>query len=386
MDGLLQTAMPMPFLTVPEQVARVPSPALLIDRRRVERNIDRMRSYVGDFRRLRPHVKTHKCSEVYKMQLAAGITKAKAATLPEVDMVVRAGGRDVVLAYALVGPNLERAVTFARQHPETVFAALVDDPEAVGPIDAEAARQGVRFNLYVDVNPGMDRTGIPLGAPAAQLAQAIHAAAHLHLSGLHMYDGHIHGDFETSLAAMQAPYAALKTLVSDLRRAGCPVENVITAGSPAFLPAIQRFEVVDEVSPGTWIFWDAAYSEMMPELFDIALCVLGRVISRPAADIMTLDTGSKAVSVDTGKPNCRILGLPEAEILGWSEEHLRVRLPATHREVRLGDTFYVVPQHVCTTVALYDEALIVEDGAIVDCWPIDARSRPSLRTVFGRQP
>jgi D-serine deaminase-like pyridoxal phosphate-dependent protein len=383
MDTSRQTAMPKPFLTVPEQVAQVPSPALLIDRRRVERNIDRMRAYVGDFRRLRTHVKTHKCSEIYKMQLAAGITKAKAATLPEVDMVVRAGGRDVVLAYALVGPNLERAVSFARQHPEVVFAALVDDPEAVRPLDTEAARQGVTFKLYVDVNPGMDRTGIALGAPAAQLARAIHAASHLHLSGLHMYDGHVHGDFETSLAAMQAPYAALTTLVNDLRRAGCPVENVITAGSPAFLPAVQRFEVVDEVSPGTWIFWDATYNEMMPGFFDIALCVLGRVISRPAADIMTLDTGSKAVSVDTGKPNCRILGLPEAEILGWSEEHLRVRLPATRCAVRVGETFYVVPQHVCTTVALYDEALIIDNGAIVDCWPIDARSRPSLRPVFG---
>jgi D-serine deaminase-like pyridoxal phosphate-dependent protein len=47
--------------------------------------------------------------------------------------------------------------------------------------------------------------------------------------------------------------------------------------------------------------------------------------------------------------------------------------------------FYIVPRHVCTTVALYDEALIVEDGDIVDCWSIEARARPSLRATFGRQ-
>ena len=89
-----------------------------------------------------------------------------------------------------------------------------------------------------------------------------------------MYDGHIHGGFDASLVAMRAPYAALKTLIGDLRRSRCPVENVITAGSPAFLPAARHFDFVDEVSPGTWIFWDAAYNDMMPDLFDIALCVL----------------------------------------------------------------------------------------------------------------
>jgi D-serine deaminase-like pyridoxal phosphate-dependent protein len=351
----------------------------------VKHNIARMRTHMGDFARLRPHVKTHKCTEIFKLQLKAGITKAKTATLAEVDMVVRAGGRDVVLAYPLVGPNIEQAVTFARTHPHVTFAALTDEAEMLQKIDTEAARQGITFNLYVDINPGMDRTGIPLGAPAAQLAQAIHAAPHLHLSGLHMYDGHILGDFDTALSSMQTPYAALQTLITDLRRDGCPVENVITAGSPAFLPAAKRFEFINEVSPGTWIFWDTTYSDMMPELFDIALCVLGRVISRPTADVMTLDTGSKAISVDAGKPNCRLLGLPEAEVLGWSEEHLRVRLPAASQDVRPGEVFYIVPRHVCTTVALYDEALIVEDGDIVDCWSIEARARPSLRATFGRQ-
>ena len=378
------TVLTSPFLATADLVARVPSPTLLIDRGRVKHNITRMQSHIGDFARLRPHVKTHKCADIFKLQLEAGITKAKAATLAEVDMVVRAGGRDVVLAYPLVGPNIEHAVTFARTHPHVTFAALADDEEIVRRLDAEATHQGVTLRLYVDINPGMDRTGIALGAPAAQLAHAIHQAPHLHLSGLHMYDGHILGDFDTALSAMQGPYAALKSLIDDLRRSGCPVENVITAGSPAFLQAATRFDFINEVSPGTWIFWDTTYSDMMPDLFDVALCVLGRVISRPTADVMTLDSGSKAVSVDAGKPNCRLLGLPDAEILGWSEEHLRVRLPAAHRHIRPGEVFYLVPRHVCTTVALYDEALIVEDGDIVDCWTIDARARPSLRAAFGR--
>jgi D-serine deaminase-like pyridoxal phosphate-dependent protein len=379
------TALASPFLATPELAAQVPSPTLLIDRARVRHNIARMRTHIGDLARLRPHVKTHKCTEIFKLQLEAGITKAKTATLAEVDMVVRAGGHDVVLAYPLVGPHIEHAVTFARTHPQVTFAALTDDLEIVRQINAEAARQGITFSLYVDLNPGMDRTGIALGAPAARLARAIHQAPHLHLSGLHMYDGHILGDFETALSAMQSPYAALHRLIADLRQSGCPVENVITAGSPAFLPAAKHFDFINEVSPGTWIFWDTAYSDMMPELFDIALCVLGRVISRPTPDIMTLDTGSKAVSVDAGKPNCRLLGFADAEVLGWSEEHLRVRLPAAHQDVRPGKVFYLVPRHVCTTVALYDEALIVENGEIVDCWRIEARGRPSLRPAFGRQ-
>jgi Putative serine dehydratase domain len=79
--------------------------------------------------------------------------------------------------------------------------------------------------------------------------------------------------------------------------------------------------------------------------------------------------------------DCRLLGLADAEVLGWSEEHLRVRLPAEHQNVRPGDVFYLMPRHVCTTVALYDEALIVEFGRLTIFRNATCTSAPEPRST-----
>src|SRR4051794_30265558 len=87
------------------------SPGLLFDKTAIEQNIAKLVARVGDPRRLRPHVKTHKTREIARMQLQAGITKHKCATVAEAEMLAQVGVPDVLLAYNLVGPNTER---FAR--------------------------------------------------------------------------------------------------------------------------------------------------------------------------------------------------------------------------------------------------------------------------------
>ena len=90
----------------PENEASIATPCLLLFPERIEENIRRMIAIAGSAERLRTHVKTHKLSELVKLQLQHGIEKFKCATLSEVAMTAGAGGRDILLAYPLLGLSL----------------------------------------------------------------------------------------------------------------------------------------------------------------------------------------------------------------------------------------------------------------------------------------
>src|SRR4051812_32147882 len=87
------------------------SPSLVIFRDLVRKNLTAMVDLARGADRLRPHVKTHKMAAIVRMSEQEGIHKHKCATIAEGEMVAGAGGKDVLLAYPLVGPNVDR---FAR--------------------------------------------------------------------------------------------------------------------------------------------------------------------------------------------------------------------------------------------------------------------------------
>ena len=149
----------------------IPSPALLIYPDRVEENIRRMIAMAGTADRLRPHVKTHKLGEIVQLQLKAGITRFKCATIAEMEMVAGAGAKDLLLAFQPVGPNLDRMRQLQETFPGTVFSAVVDDPDTL----QRMSDAGFGLRLFVDVDCGMHRTGIGVEG-AFELCQAIDAA------------------------------------------------------------------------------------------------------------------------------------------------------------------------------------------------------------------
>src|SRR5438105_4264687 len=107
------------------------SPALLFYKPLIERNIALAVKMAGNPDRLRPHVKTHKTREIVRLELAAGVTKHKCATLAECEMVASCGAPDVFLAYNVVGPNRDRLVKLIRAYPDTRFSVQADHPDAV---------------------------------------------------------------------------------------------------------------------------------------------------------------------------------------------------------------------------------------------------------------
>jgi len=354
------------------------SPGLVFYKELIRRNIAQMIAIAGDPARLRPHVKTHKTPQIVCMELEAGITKHKCATLAEAEMLAKSGARDVFLAYNPVGPNCGRMARLARAYPDCAFSATADDPAALRALSAAVAALDQTVEILIDLDVGMHRTGMPPGENAIALYELIGQLPGLRPGGIHAYDGHIH---QESLAEREA--AVRKNLDpvlgfrAQLEKKGLPAPRLVAGGTPTFsiyahmdLPGL-------ECSPGTCILNDHGYGTRFADLagFTPAALVLTRVISRPTANRLTLDLGYKAVASDppAGK-RCILLNLQEYEPVLQNEEHLVIETPAAAR-FRPGDEVYALPTHICPTCAMHRQAYVVENGRLTDTWEIVARDR-----------
>lgn len=357
-----------------ENESAVPSPALLVFPDRIEENLRRMIAQVGDVRRLRPHIKTHKLPQIVALQAALGITKCKAATIAEAEMAARAGAADILLAAQLVGPNPGRLVTLMKAFPQVAFATIVDDAAALAGLSAAAQAGGVTIEVLLDLDVGMHRTGIEPGAKAVELYRALATTRAVKPGGLHAYDGHLRQSERTERAAASATeMARVVALREELERAGLSVSRVVCGGTPSFPLHAARAGV--ECSPGTCVLWDYGYGEKLPDLeFQPAAWLLTRVISRPGKNRLCLDLGHKAVASEMPHPRVVLPQLPDAKAVVHSEEHLVIET-AHAAEWPPGAALYGVPMHICPTVALHDRVQVVRGGRVVDEWPVVARAR-----------
>jgi len=309
-----------------------------------------------------------------KLQLKHGIRRFKCSTIAEAEMTAAAGAPDVLLAMQPVGPAIERFFALQREFPATFFSAIVDSEEVIREIARAAAAAGTNACLWLDINSGMNRTGIAPGAEAGRLYRLIHQTECLTAGGLHVYDGHIH---ESDLAARtrqcDEEYAPVQAMLDELRKTGLSVPAVAAGGSPTFPIHAKRPRV--GLSPGTPLLWDAGYSAAYPDLdFLVAAVLVGRVVSKPAPGKLCLDFGTKAVASEMPQPRVSLLNVEGYRIAGHNEEHLIIDVPDAGR-YRPGDVVYGIPVHICPTVARYEAASIVERGRSVGEWRITARNR-----------
>jgi D-threonine aldolase len=353
----------------------VDSPALVIYMDRVKANIKLIKGMIGDISRLRPHVKTHKTREASQLLMEAGVTKFKCATIAEAEMLAGIQAPDVLLAYQPVGPKVERLLQLIKTYPATRFSCLVDNVKAAESIAKEALEEGVTIPVFIDLNVGMNRTGIRPDQKAFQLYVFCYQLPGIVAMGLHAYDGHIKDtDFDIRKQHCDAAYAPVERLKEALIKSGFEEPAVIVGGSPTFPIHAQREKV--ECSPGTFIFWDASYQQLLPEQpFLPAALVVSRVISHPEETIWCTDLGHKSIAAENPLSN-RVLFLnaPALQFMGQSEEHLTVQTEDPG-SFKLGDVLYGLPFHICPTCALYDRALIVVDGNVATEWKIVARDR-----------
>jgi D-serine deaminase-like pyridoxal phosphate-dependent protein len=355
-------------------VESIDTPALLIYADRVEQNIQTLVDEIDDVNRLRPHVKTHKTKEATQMMLKAGITKFKCATIAEAEMLALCNCKDVLLAYQPCGPKIKRFIALQQQYSGTTFSCLIDNVDTAQQINQLASQNHLKITLYIDLNVGMNRTGIGPD-DALNLAKAVVKFPHVKLAGLHAYDGHTQ-DFaiEERTLLCHKIYDSVNKLKLSLEGEGISGLILILGGSPSF-PIYAKIKNV-ECSPGTFIFWDQSYLDKLPEQsFEPAALLLGRLISMPSKDRICIDIGHKAVGAENGlQDRISFLNAPDLVVMGQSEEHLVLKVNINHT-YKIGDLFYGLPFHICPTCALYENATVIKNGNIDQSWDIVARKR-----------
>jgi D-serine deaminase-like pyridoxal phosphate-dependent protein len=361
-----------------EDTADVYSPALLFYKDLIRRNIAHAVEMAGSPARLRPHVKTHKTRELVHLELEAGITRHKCATLAEAEMLAGCGAPDVLIAYNLVGPNCGRLARLLRAYPDCRFSVLADHPAGVEALSRALAAEGQSVEVLLDVDVGQHRTGIAPGAEAVALYEQIARSPGLRPGGLHVYDGHNHQEsfVERQSAALTQLEPVLK-LREALERKGLPTPRLVAGGTPTF-PVFAKLDLPGlECAPGTCFLHDHGYGSRFADMagFTPAALLLTRVISRPTPTRLTLDLGYKAVASDppAGK-RCVLFDVPDYEPILQNEEHFVVETPAAGR-FNPGDEVFAVPTHVCPTVALHKQAYVVEGGKVAERWEVVARDR-----------
>ncbi|MGI9552200.1 MAG: D-TA family PLP-dependent enzyme [Aurantibacter sp.] len=355
-------------------VKNVVSPSLLVYPDRIEKNIQLMISVAGGSHLLRPHIKTHKTAEIIKMQIDHGISKFKCATIAEAELLAQCGAQDILMAMQPVGANIQRFFGLVRKYPDSKFSTLLDSFKILDEIAVMASDEKKIISLWMDINVGMNRTGISPNAEAIKLYESIEHHPFLEAEGLHAYDGHIHNsDVSERKKVCDTAFEKVLELKDALQAKGIAIDVIVAGGSPSFPIHSERANV--ETSPGTTLLWDARYSEQFPDMEFLNAAVLFiRIVSKPSSNIVCFDLGHKMIASEMDFPRLRILGLEESVQIAQSEEHLVVETPLAD-DFEVGDGFYAIPMHICPTVAKYENLLTVKNGKILGSWKVVARNQ-----------
>jgi len=364
-----------------QNIDEVDSPALLVYPERVLENIERLKKTVSAVKLLRPHVKTQKNIEASKLIISQGINKLKCATIAEAEMLGMCEAKDVLLAYQPLKAKFRRLLNVMEAYPTTKYSCLVDNVQTAQMISDlfrsssfYASNKELKMPVCIDLNVGMNRTGIKPEL-AYHLYKEILNLPCLEFMAFHAYDGHNRDmDLVERAAHCDRDFKEAEQLRDRIEQEGHDFPLLIAGGSPTFAIHSTRRNV--ECSPGTFIFWDKGYHDALPEQdFLYAALVLSRVISLPDESKICIDLGHKSIASENELlKRAYFLNTPDLKPIGQNEEHMIIEVGKDHN-YKIGDAFFALPIHICPTVALYDHAIVIENGKASGSWKIIARDR-----------
>ncbi len=337
---------------------------------------------------LRPHVKTHKCLEIARMQLdsgAAGITASK----PQEAMVfIEAGVPSATVAYPIVSPQTARDLMESAARRKCDLRFVVDSLDGVEVI-ASAVGNGAQASILVEIDVGLERCGVkPESDALERIADAIHHSTRLALRGILSHAGHAYAaPGRREIAAIAEDERQQMRLVVDrLAARNIPIEEVSVGSTPTVLAA-SSFAGVTEIRPGNYVFLDTTACRLgIAELDDVALGIVTTVVS--ANDrYCIIDAGSKVLSSDTGPHGtggggfglCFALG---TAVRSWPEGRRVTRLSEEHgfvehggAPVPIGTRAVVFPNHSCPAVNLADRLVVLDEDRDPVFWAVAARGK-----------
>jgi len=369
-------------------LSSLPSPFVVIDRARLERNIGAMQARARAAGvRLRPHAKTHKSPAIAMRQIQAGAVGICCAKLGEAEVFAASGIGDIRVPYPVHPTNAKRVLALMDQ---ATISIIVDDLEVAREWSQAMTGAGRRLRILVKVDVGFHRCGVDPSRPdVVDTIRRIAELGGLEFLGLLSHAGHSylaksHAEIER-IAALEAD--VLTRLASALRDGSTPVAE-ISVGSTPTARFIGRQPGVTEMRPGNYVFADRTQVGLgAARADDCAQSIVSTVVSRPAPDRAIFDAGSKPLAADGLRGFGAEAGFglvhpsisasqpdPTIQIERLSEEHATARVPATC-PLRVGDRVRIIPNHACVVTNLADELWLADGETIVERWPVAARGK-----------
>jgi D-serine deaminase-like pyridoxal phosphate-dependent protein len=352
----------------------VTTPALLVDLDVARRNIESMAAAFRELpAQLRPHVKAHRSPHLARLQIQAGAVGVATATVSEAVVMAEAGVGDVLIANQVVQPwHLQTISRLAHAHRITV---VVDDVRNVRTLAAAAGTAGSRLEVLVELDVGMGRCGVRTKEEALPLVEAIRGEAALRFRGMQGYEGHCMLEPDPAVRARECRAANARLIEAvDFLAGHGHASEAVSAGGTGTYSITGANPRITEVQAGSYALMDAFHGGLVPGAFEVAMTVLGTVVSRHGTTIV-LDCGRKSVGVDFVMP--QLLRFPEGEVRSCAEEHCLVEFDGIP-PLDLGDRAELIAGYGPTTVNLHGVFHIVEEDVVTDIWPIAPRGpRPT---------
>jgi D-serine deaminase-like pyridoxal phosphate-dependent protein len=358
----------------------------LVDLEALERHCARMSARADRLRvKLRPHVKTHKCVDIARIQTRGHSGAITVSTMAEARAFASAGFTDVIYAVPVPFPAIPEAAALRRLGVQ--LKLLLDHETTLWELESFGSAQGVFFSVLLKVDCGYHRAGVdPERSESVAFAERVARSPHLKLEGVLTHAGHAYTcrSREEVRAVAERERAVMARFAARLRTAGVLVSEV-SAGSTPTCCVAEDWTGVTEIRPGNYVFFDAFQQAMGNCSLEDALAftVLASVIGHyPERGALLLNAGALALSKDAGPVHldpgcgfgiaCDLLGkpIPGLKMTCLSQEHAEVSVPA--REIfdrfPVGAPIRIIPNHSCLAAACFERYLVLRGGEVVDEW------------------
>lgn len=362
--------------------SQLDTPALLIDLDLVRGNIAAMQTKADKYGvALRPHTKTHKMPELAKMQVAAGARGITVAKVGEAEVMAAAGMSDIFIANQVIGlSKLERIRQLSRQ---IKIRLGVDNPVQIDQLATVFRDEPQPVEVLIEIETGENRSGIIEEAQLIQLVKHIQAQSKVVLKGVFSHEGHTYKATSVEDCRRLCLESQNRTLwaASLVRELGADIDTVSIGATPSLMHS-EVLPGISEIRPGTYIFMDVGQGTAIGDFSRCAASVLASVISLPTTERIVLDTGAKALTLQTRSGGiCATSGYglvknsDNIRLSGMFDEHGLINDAALRTELKVGDKLEIIPNHICPVCNLYDSAYAVSQGNVLGELPIAARGK-----------
>ncbi len=326
------------------------TPALCVDLDKMEKNIATAQAKLkGTGVELRPHVKTHKCPAIAKMQVKAGAIGICTAKLGESQVMLENGIANVLMTGVnITVPKIKRAMELRKKYPG--FIQAVDNPQNARDLNDAAKAAGIKADVVVDINV-INRSGIPAGQPALELAQLVSSLPNLRFRGILAYDGmnqHVKG-FQNRRTALLKNFEPVVESYNMMKASGLNLE-IFSGGGTGSYNIMGEVKGFTDVQAGSYVFMDRQYlaigSATNNEVYDdfaSSLTVMTTVINTNFPGRITTDAGSKALTLN--KPNPFVIGEPDFDYGAGSDEYGMITFQKSNKTYKCGDRLELIIPH-----------------------------------------